>query len=193
MKYKFKVGDKVTCTAGYYKFANGVVFRLGNGDQPFYFIEWETRNNYVYDTSWSHENHLVLRGNFKGKDNLGLSEKETEMNETRKMEVGKLYKTNSSKRIVKALATSSQGDTFVEVVGEGGCVGFTFIITPKESSYNWEEYTKPKKLYINIYEFGVPLTNYTGCYSTVIDADKAKDVGVNLYGYKFIKRIETEI
>jgi len=72
MKYKFKVGDKVTCTAGYYKFANGVVFRLGNGDQPFYFIEWETRNNcgYVYATSWSHENHLVLRGNFKNPNAL---------------------------------------------------------------------------------------------------------------------------
>lgn len=187
-QYKFKIGDKVTCTAGYYKHAVGKVVKIGNGHQPFYFIEWESRckKGYIWDASWSHENHLISFGKIK--------EKETEMNETlKKMEVGKLYKSKTSKRVVKALAKSSQGDTFVEVVGDGDCVGFTFIIKPKEGSYNWDEYTEPKKLYINIYEFGVPLTNYTGCYSTVIDADKAKDVGVNLYGYKFIKRIETEI
>lgn len=121
------------------------------------------------------------------------------MNELKKMEVGKLYKAVGSKHVVKALAKSSQGDTFVEVVGDGDRVGFTFIIKPKEGSYNWKEYTEPKKLYINVFKYGKQ--EYTNCYNTIEDADKAKDQystykakdQYSTYHYVFIKRIETEI
>ena len=188
-QYKFKVGDKVTCIAGNYKYADGIILRLGNGVQPFYSIEWSSRKGYhqPHAVSWSHENHLVP---------YGFSKKEVKMNETlKKMEVGKLYKNNTSDRIVKVLAISTKGEVFIEGIETDSSsilVGRGHVVDPQEFKF-WDEYTEPKKLYINIYEFGVPLTNYTGCYSTVIDADKARDVGVYQYGYKFIKRIETEI
>lgn len=43
MGRKFNIWDKVVCTAGYYKHAVGKVVKIGNGHQPFYFIEWESR------------------------------------------------------------------------------------------------------------------------------------------------------
>jgi len=116
------------------------------------------------------------------------------MNETlKKMEVDKLYKNKTSHRVVKVLAVSTKGEVFIEGVeidSSSILVGRGHLIESTEFG-NWEEYTEPKILYINIYK--INNMNYTGCYPTISAADEAKNKGIKNYGYKFIKRIETEV
>lgn len=179
MERKFKVGDKVQCIAGKHKFRTGYVLKIGNGSQPFYHIVWADRIAH----SWSHENHLIPFGFIKE------HAKEVEMNELKKMEVGKLYKSVGQKRIVKVLAVSTKGEVFVEGVGSEWC-GHGSTINPS-NFYNWKEYTEPKTIYINIFQYTSGVENcgriFTSSYDSLDAAERAEN------NYRFIKRIETEI
>jgi len=182
MERKFKVGDRVQCIAGFHKYRTGYVLKVSNGHQPFYHIVWAGRIVH----SWSHENHLIPFGKVK--------EKEIKMEEI-KMEVGKLYKNKTSQRVVKVLAVSTKGEVFVEGVGSEWC-GHGSTINPS-NFYNWKEYIKPKKLYINIFQYSYGANCgriFTANYDSLDAAERAENNGLEyVIPYRLIKRIETEV